>query len=108
MWEEALGWLKFISSLVGTAKRDRAERERVRRRIDELTDAVQFLLESERQRHHEEALRHEADERRRADEANEREKLLLRLKIQLLEFERRLPPPLPGAPLTPPLRLEPD
>lgn len=106
MWNEALGLLKFIASFVTKARREGAERERERRRIDELTVAVQFLLEKDRWRDHEEELRRKDEAQRRADEAHEREKLLLRLKIQLLEFERRLPPPPPGAP--PPASLDQD
>lgn len=103
MWNEALGWLKFVASLISNAKRERAERERMRRRVDELTDAIQYLLERDLQRTHEEELRRKDEEQRWADAAHERENLLLRLKIQLLEYERRLPPPSPSAPPLPSL-----
>ena len=108
MWGELLGWFKFIVSLAKDAQRDRDERAKMRQEVDELTQAVQFLLRRDEQRRHDDEMRRRDEEQWRREQAQEREKLLLRLKIQLLEFERRLPPPLPGAPLAPPLRLEPD
>ena len=103
MWGEILGWLKFFTSIVKDARPDAEERAAQRRQLRALALSVELLFERDEQRQHEEALRRKDDEQRRADEAHEREKLLLRLKIQLLEFERRLPPPPPGAPPPPSL-----
>ena len=91
MWGELIGGFKFLISLARDAQRDRGEREKLRQQLDELTRVVQWLWDQEMERTR-------AEEQRQRDDANEREKLLLRLKIQLLEFERRLSPPPPGAP----------
>ena len=91
MWGEIIAGFKVLISLAQGARSDRKEREKIREQLDELIKVVQWLWDRETQRTRDE-------EHQRHDQANE----LLRLKIQLLEFERR--PPAPGTP-PPPLRL---
>lgn len=99
MWGEIVGGFKWLIKLARDAEHDRAEREKLRRQLDDPTKAVEWLWAREEQRSRDE-------EHHRREEAHERENLVLRLKVQLLEFERRLTPPVPGVPAS--SRLDPD
>lgn len=90
MWREFVSWLKRLLLLAQQTERNRLETADLRQRVESLSKVVELLL-------------FDAEQRRR-EEAHERENLQLRLKVQLLEFERRLPPPAPGGP--PPAILE--
>ncbi len=89
MWGDIYGWTKYILSLGDLTRRNRADIEEMREQIERLSEQVRELTWKEQQRER--------------DESVHRQNLLLQLEIQLLKFERRLPPPAPGTPPPPSL-----
>jgi hypothetical protein len=77
MWKELFNLFRQLLTLAQDVDRNKAENERLREELHELTRVVHGMAH---------------DLRRLAEsEENQREKLLLRLENELLRFERRLP-----------------
>jgi predicted nucleic acid-binding Zn-ribbon protein len=83
MWKQLYEWAKQLLMLSQDTERNRADIKDVREELDRLTGVVQRLA-FEVQRLGEKI------DYGRAAEANEREKLTLKLENEMLKFERRL------------------
>jgi septation ring formation regulator EzrA len=82
MWKQIYEWLKDILTITRDTQENRAEIKELRKEIERLTNIVQHLA-FDSQRLNEE-IKHI-----RKDEAQEREKLILKLENELLKSERR-------------------